>query len=134
MSRGLARGMIEQGGGKIVNISSNATFYGTPDSGPYAASKAGVNQLTKTMAIEWGRHNIQVNAICPTITMTDLGKRVWDDPQLAEMRSRLVSKIPLGRFLEPEEIAPLVLFLAGPSSQFINGAIIPIDGGGQHSP
>ena len=126
--------MIERKQGKIIHISSNATFYGTPGSGPYAVSKAGINQLTKTMAIEWGPHNIQVNAICPSIVMTELGKSVWDDPKNAEMREKLIAKIPLGRFVELEEIIPLVLFLAGPGSNFINGAIIPIDGGARFNP
>ena len=86
------------------------------------------------MAIEWGPHNIQVNAICPSIVMTELGKSVWDDPKNAEMREKLIAKIPLGRFVELEEIIPLVLFLAGPGSNFINGAIIPIDGGARFNP
>ncbi len=68
LSRLIAKKMIAQKSGKIINISSNATFYGTPESGAYTASKAGINQLTKTMAIEWAPHNIQVNAICPGLT------------------------------------------------------------------
>lgn len=95
LSRLMAKRMIEQGGGKIINISSNSTFYGTPQSGPYAASKAGMNQLTKTMAIEWGPHNIQVNAICPGLTNTQLLRKVWDNPQNAEML-KIYSQNPLG--------------------------------------
>ncbi|MCB1115087.1 MAG: SDR family oxidoreductase [Chlamydiia bacterium] len=72
MGRHVAKRMIAEGAGKIINMSSNATFYGTPGSGPYAVSKAGIIQLTKTMAIEWGSSNIQVNAVCPTVVMTKL--------------------------------------------------------------
>ncbi len=134
LSRLVAKKMIAQGGGKIINMSSNATFYGTPGSGPYAVSKAGIIQLTKTMAIEWGSSNIQVNAVCPSIIMTKLGRRIWEDPKNAEMKQKFIDKIPLGRFAEVGEISPLFLFLASSGSNFINGAIIPIDAGAQYNP
>ena len=134
LSRLMAKRMIEQGSGKIINISSNSTFYGTPQSGPYAASKAGMNQLTKTMAIEWGPHNIQVNAICPGLTNTQLLRKVWDNPQDAELLKKFIHKIPLGRLLEPQEISPLVLFLVGPGANYINGAMFQLDNGAKHNP
>lgn len=118
----------------MINMSSNATFYGTPGSGPYAVSKAGIIQLTKTMAIEWGPSNIQVNAVCPSIVMTPLGKRIWEDPKNATMKQKFIDKIPLKRFANVEEIAPLFLFLASSGSNYINGAIIPIDDGAQYNP
>jgi NAD(P)-dependent dehydrogenase (short-subunit alcohol dehydrogenase family) len=126
--------MIAQKSGKIINISSNATFYGTPESGAYAASKAGINQLTKTMAIEWGPHNIQVNAICPGLTNTKLLQEVWDNPKNAELLKKFLNKVPLGRFMEPNELAALVLFLAGSGSGYINGAMFQIDDGARYNP
>lgn len=134
LSRGIAKHMIDHGGGKIINISSNATYYGTPGSGPYAVSKAGLNQLTRTMAIEWGQYNIQANAICPSVVMTELGRRIWDAPENKSLKEKMVARIPLGRLAELEEIIPLVLFLAGPGSNYINGEVIGIDDGARFNP
>lgn len=134
LSRLMAKKMIEQRAGKIINISSNATFYGTPESGPYAASKAAINQLTKTMTIEWGPHNIQINAICPGLTNTPLLQKVWMNPENTARLQKFIDKIPLGRLLEPNEISPLVLFLAGPTSNYINGAMFQIDNGARYNP
>lgn len=129
LSRLIAKEMIKIGHGKIIHVGSSSTYYGTPGSGAYAASKVVINQLTQTMAIEWGSHNIQVNAICPTITETKFLKFVEGDFLHEKFRTRLKERIPLKRFLKPSDIAPAVLFLASEGAQFINGAIIPIDGG-----
>lgn len=129
LSRLIAKKMIEQGHGKIIHIGSSSTYYGTPGSGAYAASKVVINQLTQTMAVEWGSHNIQVNAICPTVTETKFLKFVAGDALHEKFREKLKEKIPLKRLLKPSDIAPTVLFLASEGAQFINGAIIPIDGG-----
>jgi len=129
LSKLVAKEMMARKMGKIIHISSGSTFFGTPGSGPYSASKAVVNQLTQTMAVEWGPHNIQINAICPTITQTKFLNFVADDPLHEKMRNKLKSKMPLGRFLETSDIVPAVLFLASEGAQLINGAIIPIDGG-----
>lgn len=134
LSRLLAREMIANGGGKIINISSNATFYGTPESGAYAASKAGLNQLTKTMAIEWGPHNIQVNVICPGLTNTQLLRNIWQTPENSEKLKKFLNKIPLGRLLEPNEISPLVLFLASEGANYINGGLFQLDNGAKYNP
>ena len=90
----------------------------------YSASKAGVNGLTRTMALELAPHNILVNAIAPAWTRTDLTQIFTDDFQ-----KERISRIPLGRIGEPEDIAPLVLFLASDDSNFITGQIIYVDGG-----
>lgn len=129
LSKLIAKRMIEQGYGKIIHIGSSSTYYGTPGSGAYAASKAVINQLTQTMAVEWGPHNIQVNTICPTVTETKFLKFVAGDVLHEKFREKLKSKMPLKRLLKPSDIAPAVLFLASDGAQFINGAIIPIDGG-----
>lgn len=129
LSRLVAKKMIAAGHGKIIHIGSSSTYYGTPGSGAYAASKVIINQLTQTMAVEWGEHNIQVNAICPTVTETKFLNLIAGDALHEKFRNKLKEKMPLKRLLKPSDIAPTVLFLASDSAQFINGAIIPIDGG-----
>lgn len=92
----------------------------------YSASKAGVISITKTLALEWGKFNINVNAIAPTVILTPLGKKAWADPQA---RSEMLKKIPLGRFGEPWEVASIALFLACEASNLITGSTIMADGG-----
>ena len=126
LAQALAPKMIEQRGGKIVNVSSQAGVIALEDHAAYAASKGGLNMLTKVMAVEWGRYNIQVNAVAPTVILTPMGTRVWGDPIKA---APMLAKIPLGRFGQPVEVADLILFLASPASDLITGETILIDGG-----
>lgn len=126
LAQALAPAMIAQSRGKILNVSSQAGVMALADHAAYSASKAGLNMLTQTMAAEWSRHNIQINAICPTVVMTDMGKEVWSSP---EKNEPMLAKIPLGRFGEPQEIADLALFLASPASDLITGQSICADGG-----
>jgi NAD(P)-dependent dehydrogenase (short-subunit alcohol dehydrogenase family) len=119
-------GMIDQRRGKIVNISSQAGVIALDGHGAYCASKGGLNMLTKVMAVEWGPHNIQVNAVCPTVILTPMGTQVWGDPAKSEP---MLAKIPLRRFGVPQEVADLVLFLCSPASDLITGEAILIDGG-----
>ena len=122
----LAPQMIARGRGKIVNISSVAGTGALDAHAAYSASKAGLNALTRGMTIEWARHNIQANAVCPTVILTPMGRMVWGDPAKGEpMRA----KIPLGRFGEPVEVADMVLYLASPASDMVNGQAFHIDGG-----
>ena len=121
--------MIQRRAGKIVNVSSIGAFIGTPGLGAYAASKAALNQLTRTMAVEWGPHNIQTNAVCPTIVLTEMGKQIWDDPARVKERETKLARIPLGRFCEAREVADAVVFLASPAASFLNGQSIPLEGG-----
>ncbi|MFC2107157.1 SDR family NAD(P)-dependent oxidoreductase [Bacteroidota bacterium] len=121
--------MIERKQGKVINISSLGAFVGTIGLGAYAASKAALSQLTRTMATEWGPHNIQANAICPTLILTKLSRKVFDKPENQEMRQNFLNKIPAGRFGELNDAAGLALFLASKDSDFINGVSIPLDGG-----
>lgn len=118
--------MIAQGGGKIINVSSQAGVIGLDGHGAYCASKGGLNMLTKVMAAEWGKHNIQANAVAPTVILTPMAEEVWGDPAV---RDPMLAKIPLGRFGKPVEVADLVLFLASPASDLICGETILIDGG-----
>lgn len=118
--------MIERGAGKIINMSSQAGVVAIDGHGSYSASKGGLNLLTKVMAAEWGQHNIQVNAVAPTVILTPMGAEVWGDPAKADP---MLAKIPMGRFGQPVEVADLVLFLASPAADLITGDVILIDGG-----
>ncbi len=128
-SKLIAKSMVQRKEGKIIHIGSGSTYYGTPGSGVYSASKVVINQLTQTMAVEWGPSNVQVNAVLPTVTETKFLEFVTKDPLHSKFRKKLKEKMPMGELLQPEDIAPLVLFLASKSANAINGAIIPIDGG-----
>jgi 2-deoxy-D-gluconate 3-dehydrogenase len=126
IARSVAPGMIAQRSGKIINISSQAGVVGLDDHGAYCASKGGLNMLTKVMTSEWAKHNIQINSVCPTVILTPMGEQVWGDPAKGDP---MKAKIPAGRFGKPIEVADLVLFLASPASDLINGQSILIDGG-----
>ena len=126
MAQGLAPGMIAQKSGKIVNISSQASVIAIDGHAAYSASKAGLNALTRDMTCEWAKHNIQVNAVCPTIIMTPLGREVWGDQAKA---APMLERTPLGRFGEPIEVADMVLYLASPASDLVNGTTMLIDAG-----
>jgi 2-deoxy-D-gluconate 3-dehydrogenase len=126
LAQALAPGMIERGFGKIVNVSSQTGIVALAGHGAYAASKNGLNALTKVMTIEWSRHNVQCNAVCPTIIMTPMGEQVWSDPAKS---GPMLAKTPLARFGRPIEVADLVLFLASPASDLITGETILCDGG-----
>jgi len=126
LAQALVPKMIEQRSGKIINVSSQAGVVALDEHGAYAASKGGLNMLTKVMASEWGRHNIQVNAVCPTVIITPMGTEVWGDPKKSEP---MLAKIPLRRFGQPVEVADLILFLASSAADLITGDTILIDGG-----
>ena len=134
LSQIIAPSMIKNKGGKILNISSVGSFLGTPGLSAYAASKAAINQLTRTMAVEWGPHNIHVNAICPTIILTETATAVWNNPELTEQRQDKEKKIPLQRFGQPEEVANTALFLVSSAANYIHGISLPMDGGLSVSP
>ncbi len=125
-SKAVIAQMIKQKRGKIVNIASLAAHIGAPGLAAYGASKGGVVQLTKALAVELGKFNIMVNAVSPGLTMTDLIKSaVKDRPDFIEGMDR----IPLRRAAEPEDIANVVLFLASSESDYITGQVIIVDGG-----
>ena len=126
MAQALVPGMIERRQGKVINISSQTSDIALVLHGAYAASKNGLNALTKVMTAEWAPFNVQSNAVCPTVILTPMGEQVWGDPAKSKpMRD----KTPLGRFGKPVEVADLVLYLASPASNFVNGEMIMIDGG-----
>jgi NAD(P)-dependent dehydrogenase (short-subunit alcohol dehydrogenase family) len=122
----LAPGMIAQRWGKIINISSQTGVIALDDHAAYAASKGGLNALTKSLCAEWARHNVQVNAICPTVILTPMGRQVWG-PE--EKSAPFIAATPARRFGEPVEVADLALYLASPASELVNGALVMIEGG-----
>ncbi|MEM8855281.1 MAG: SDR family oxidoreductase [Pseudomonadota bacterium] len=126
LSKALAPGMIDQKWGKIINISSQAGVVAIDEHAAYSASKGGLNMLTKSLCAEWGQHNIQVNAICPTVIMTPMGRKVWGPP---EKSGPFLAATPSRRFGEPVEVADLALYLASPASGLMNGATVMIEGG-----
>jgi gluconate 5-dehydrogenase len=119
--------MIARGkGGKVINIGSLMSLLGLPYLAVYAISKGGLAQLTKVLAAEWGRHNIQVNCIAPGFILTDLNRAMWEPPEMAAWLQRSQANPHMGR---PEDVAPLAAFLAGRGADYITGQIIAVDGG-----
>jgi 2-deoxy-D-gluconate 3-dehydrogenase len=126
MSRAAARLMIDRGqGGKIINIGSMYSVFGAPDFADYGAAKAGVLGLTRSLAVELGRHSIQVNAILPGWYETDLTRGMPSTPLGEEIRRRT----PLGRWGDPLDLTGLAVLLSSSASDFITGVGIPVDGG-----
>lgn len=126
LSQKLLPAMIQQRRGKIINISSVAAVLAPEGHAAYSASKGGLNLLTQTMAAEWGRYNIQANAVAPTVILTEMGQKVWGE---ASKGDPMKARIPARRFGQPNEVADLVLFLASSASDFICGQVIRVDGG-----
>ncbi|WP_421693681.1 SDR family NAD(P)-dependent oxidoreductase [Aestuariivirga sp.] len=126
LAQALVPNMIKQRLGKIINISSQSGVVALDDHGAYGASKGGLNMLTKVMTVEWAKHNIQSNSVCPTVILTPMGEMVWGDPSMGDP---MKAKIPAGRFGRTTEVADLILFLASSASDMITGQTILIDGG-----
>lgn len=124
MTRAVIRGMIRRRRGRIVNITSVVGLHGNAGQANYAASKAGIIGLTKSVAQELGSRGILVNAVAPGYIETDL---TADLPEAA--RKKLFDRIPLGRLGQPEDIAPAVRFLVGPGASYITGQVLVVDGG-----
>ena len=125
LSQLVGREMIKQGSGKIVNIASQAGMIALERHVAYMASKAAIIGITKVLAVEWAKHNVQVNAISPTVTLTELGKKAW----AGEVGEEFKRKLPAGRFADPDEIAACALFLASDAANMITGSNLVIDGG-----
>lgn len=118
--------MIKKGRGKVINISSQAGLVALPLRATYCSSKGGVNQLTRTLALEWARYKINVNAVAPTFVLTPLTRNMLADENFKQF---VLDSIPLGRMAAPEEIAYAVLFLGSELSNMITGHILSVDGG-----
>jgi NAD(P)-dependent dehydrogenase (short-subunit alcohol dehydrogenase family) len=123
----VGRVMIKQKSGKIINLSSVRGRYGLPaEYAAYCASKGAVDTLTRTLACEWAKYNVLVNAIAPTIVETELTRSALANPDYAKM---MKSRIPLGRWAMPEDIVGATVLFASKASDFITGQILYIDGG-----
>jgi NAD(P)-dependent dehydrogenase (short-subunit alcohol dehydrogenase family) len=126
-SQAVARSMVKQGGGSIINMSSVNAELTIPNQVPYVISKGGVNQLTRVAAISLAQHGIRVNAIGPGTILTELAKQaVLGSP---EARRTILSRTPLGRCGEPEEIASIAAFLASDDASYMTGQTLYADGG-----
>ncbi len=118
--------MLERGYGRIINIGSMTTFVGFHEVAAYGASKAAVGSLTKTLAVEWSRHGVTVNAIAPGVFRTDINTHLLDGTD----RGRdFLTRTPMGRFGNVQELVSSAVFLASPSASFITGEILAVDGG-----
>ena len=120
-----ARSMIQHQRGKIINIASEYSHFGSGAVISYSAAKGGLVQLTKSLAIDWARYNIQVNAIVPGWIKTDMTALAQSGPFYDE----IITRTPAGRFGEPQEMAGTAIFLASHASDFVTGAVISADGG-----
>jgi glycerol dehydrogenase len=125
MSRAVGKIMIAQQSGKIINLASQAALVALDQHLAYCASKAAIVSMTKVFALEWARYGINVNAIAPTVVLTELGKQAW----AGEKGEAMKQKIPLQRFALPEDIAATALFLASDAANMITGETIVVDGG-----
>lgn len=119
--------MVKAGGGKIINIGSMLSIFGTPYATPYAASKGGIVQMSRAMGTAWAKDNIQINAILPGWINTDLTKSARREVE--GLNDRVLARTPSKRWGEPEDFAGIAVFLASAASDFITGTAIPVDGG-----
>ena len=115
------------GGGKIINIGSMMSLFGASFAAPYAASKGGIVQLTRSLAAAWAKDNIQVNAVLPGWIDTQLTRRARREVE--GLHERVLARTPAGRWGEPQDLAGIAVFLGSRASDFITGAAIPVDGG-----
>jgi NAD(P)-dependent dehydrogenase (short-subunit alcohol dehydrogenase family) len=126
LSRAVARKMIDQKGGRIVNITTVGAEKAEAGMAAYGSSKAALKMLTRCMAREWAPFGIQVNAVGPGLTRTAFSEPIWSNPDIAK---HVTSLLPMGRIAEPEEIVPAVLFLASDAASYMTGHTIYVDGG-----
>ncbi|MHB1395230.1 MAG: 3-oxoacyl-[acyl-carrier-protein] reductase [Thermoleophilia bacterium] len=124
MSRAVARGMMKARAGNIINVSSVIGRRGNAGQANYAAAKAGLIGLTKSLARELAPRGVRVNAVAPGYVVTDMTAQLPD-----EIKERIMTSTPLGRLATPEEVASVIVFLASPAAAYITGAVIPVDGG-----
>ena len=122
----VGRGMVEQKSGVVLMMASIYSFVGAPGNSIYCMTKGGLLQLARALAIEWARHNIRVNAICPGWIETDLTRPYMQDQKAVDAGLR---QIPMRRFGKPEDVGPLAVYLASDEASFVTGQAFVIDGG-----
>lgn len=118
--------MTARGTGSVINIASVAGLAAAPFLAPYGAAKAAVVSLTRTLATEWGRSGVRVNALCPGWTATELNRSLWDSPDGGQAT---IATVPMGRWGKAEEMAGPAVFLASEASSFMTGQVLTVDGG-----
>jgi len=118
--------MLKKGSGKIINVASMLSFFGGYTVPAYAASKGGVAQMTKALSNEWASKGINVNAIAPGYMATEMNKKLIED---RDRNEKILARIPAGRWGTPEDVGGVVVFLSSAASDYISGAVIPVDGG-----
>ena len=122
-----ARARIAAGkGGAVVNVSSLSAFTGFADHAAYCASKGALDAMSRVMANELGKHGIRVNCVNPAVTLTEMARKAWSDPQKS---GPVLSRMPLGRFVEPDEVAEAILYLLSDRASMIHGISMPVDAG-----
>lgn len=126
IGREAARRMIPRKSGKIINIASLASELARPTIAPYTAAKAGIKNLTKSMAVEWAASGIQANAIGPGYMLTDMNQALMNNP---DFNGWLMSRIPSKRWGRPDELVGAAIFLASSASDYVNGQTLYVDGG-----
>jgi gluconate 5-dehydrogenase len=126
VTKQVVQGMIARKSGKIINICSLMCEMARPTVGAYTAAKGGVKQLTKSMAVEWAKYNIQANGLGPGYILTEMNRPLIDD---AKFNAWVCGRTPAGRWADPNELVGTAVFLASRASDFVNGQIIYVDGG-----
>lgn len=122
-----ARSMIARGvGGAIVNVSSISARIGLPLHAAYCASKAALDGLTRVMAVELGQYGIRANAVNPVVTLTPMAEKAWSDPAKS---APMLARIPLDRFVQPDEVARTIAYLLGDEASMVSGTSLAVDGG-----
>jgi gluconate 5-dehydrogenase len=126
VGRAVARGMVERGYGKIINVCSVLTWLARPGIAGYAVSKAGLAMLTQSMCAEWAGHGVTANGLAPGYVVTELTRALAEDP---EFDTWLRRRTPGGRWVRTEDLIGTLVWLAAPASEFVNGQVIAVDGG-----
>ena len=126
LSQAAGKAMVKQGGGKIINVASMLSFQGGIIVPSYTAAKSAIAGVTRALANEWAKHNININAIAPGYMATDNTAPLRADPVRSQT---ILDRIPAGRWGTPDDLKGIVVFLASAASDYMNGAIVPVDGG-----
>jgi len=126
LSREIGRGMVERGRGKIVFTASLLSFQGGINIPGYTAAKSGIAGLTRALSNEWAAHGVQVNAVAPGYIATDNTEALRNDP---ERHAAILARIPAGRWGRADDLGGVIVFLASPASDYVTGAVVPVDGG-----
>jgi NAD(P)-dependent dehydrogenase (short-subunit alcohol dehydrogenase family) len=125
-ARAVGPGMVKRGWGRVINMASVLGVIALAGRAPYASSKAGIINLTRVLALEWAGTGVTANAICPGAFATEMNRQLLDDPVKYK---EFVSRIPMGRWGELEELAGAAVFLASPASSYVTGSAVFVDGG-----